>query len=301
MRESTFEDILVKYSDLIEDGLTLLGRQHHAYGRIMDLIFRDAFNRELIIELKAGAITDKAVGQILSYEGMLLSGDNPTIRIMLIATRVPPNIRRALDHHGIAWREITVHRLKEYLIEKDDSTFLTAIEGAESLATVPVPRNFGGNKRPKSPTMPSKGSGPNIIIPYGTARKNIKSFVPLQRTYIRVNDEEEHIPDDYFNVDGIIFSRMTTKYSRDKIEYEIKDPEKDKDVPILVSVHNIKLYRPIQITGSHIGDPNRKFTGSPKPNKISDELASELLEDAMETNPSLRDDLKSIYNKYFGK
>jgi hypothetical protein len=135
MRESTFEDILAKYPDLIEDSLRLMGRQQRIHGRIMDLLFEDSFKRKLIIELKAGAITDQAIGQILSYEGMLLSGGDPTIRVMLIGTRVPPNIRKALDHHGIAWKEITANKLKEYLIEKNDQTFLPAIEDEESLPT----------------------------------------------------------------------------------------------------------------------------------------------------------------------
>jgi hypothetical protein len=303
MRERTFEDILVKYPDLIEDGLTLLDRQYRAYGRIMDLVFRDAFNRELIVELKAGAITDKAIGQILTYEGMLLSGENPTIRVMLIATRVPPNIRRSLDHHGIAWKEITVQRLKEYLNEKGDSTLLADVEGAERLAPVPILPNHEETKKHRSPPMSAKKSDStkksNVIIPYGTARKNFRNFVPLQKIYVQVNDKEKRIPDAYFEVDGIIFSRMSTAYSKDGIEYEVRNPYVHTDVPILVSIQNVKLYKPVQIIDRHVGVPNWT-TGGPSRNSISDDQAKELMGDAIEVNPNLKDELEAIHMEFFG-
>lgn len=124
MDERTFETILAKYPELIEDGLELKGRQVSMYGRRMDLLFEDTFQRKLIIEIKAGPIKDQHIGQVMSYEGMLLSADDPSIRVMLIGTRVPPNIRRALDHHGIAWKEISMSRILAHLRGRDDSAIL---------------------------------------------------------------------------------------------------------------------------------------------------------------------------------
>jgi hypothetical protein len=123
MLEKDFEDIICKYPELIEEGLILIGRQLSLYGRRMDIIFEDKFKRKLIIELKAGPIKDDHIGQILSYEGMLLSADDPTLRVMLVGTRVPPNIQRSLDHHGIAWKEITFSFLKDFLKNKGDDSF----------------------------------------------------------------------------------------------------------------------------------------------------------------------------------
>ena len=54
-------------------------------------------NRKLIIELKIGPIKDEHIGQILSYEGMILSHDDPAVRVMLIGNRVPPNIQKSLE------------------------------------------------------------------------------------------------------------------------------------------------------------------------------------------------------------
>lgn len=123
MLEKDFEDIICKYPELIEEGLILIDRQLSLYGRRMDILFEDKFKRKLIIELKAGPIKDDHIGQILSYEGMLLSADDPTIRVMLVGTRVPPNIQRSLDHHGIAWKEITFSFLKDFLKNKGDESF----------------------------------------------------------------------------------------------------------------------------------------------------------------------------------
>lgn len=136
--EKDFEDIICKYPELIGNGLTLKGRQVTLYGRRMDILFEDKFKIKLIIELKKGPILIEHVGQIMEYEGILLSADDPTIRIMLIGNRVPPNIRRSLDHHGIAWKEITERQLLEFLKSKgnqEDEEIIKKLE--EMIITIP--------------------------------------------------------------------------------------------------------------------------------------------------------------------
>lgn len=118
--EKDFETLLARYPELIEDGLRLLGRQVTVHGRRMDLLFEDRFGRQLITELKWGPIKDEHIGQLMCYEGLLLSADDPTLRVMLIGTRVPPNIRRTLDHHGIAWKEITATQISSFLVTRGD-------------------------------------------------------------------------------------------------------------------------------------------------------------------------------------
>lgn len=136
-KEKDFEDIIAKYPELIEEGLIIKGRQITLYGRRMDLLFEDRFKRQLIVEMKRGPIKDEHIGQVMSYEGMLLSADDPTIRIMLIGNRVPPNIQRTLDHHGIAWREITLTRLSEFLTERNDQELLQVLDSCDNQ----IPRN----------------------------------------------------------------------------------------------------------------------------------------------------------------
>lgn len=126
--EKEFEDIICKYPELIEEGLVLKGRQITLYGRRMDILFEDRFKRRLIVELKVGPVKDEHVGQIMSYEGMLLSADEPTVRIMLVGNRVPFNIQKSLDHHGIAWKEISFIALKDFLNTKKDLEILPLFE-----------------------------------------------------------------------------------------------------------------------------------------------------------------------------
>ena len=54
MNESQFEDILEKYPELIEEGLSLIGRQVWIKGKYIDLLFNDRYGQKLIVELKKG-------------------------------------------------------------------------------------------------------------------------------------------------------------------------------------------------------------------------------------------------------
>ena len=56
MLEKDFESILCKYPELIESGLTLLGRQITKDGLRLDLLYKDRHGVELLVELKRGTI-----------------------------------------------------------------------------------------------------------------------------------------------------------------------------------------------------------------------------------------------------
>jgi hypothetical protein len=147
--EKDFEDILCKYPELIEDGLTLIDRQKTVHNRRMDILFKDKFERNLLVELKRGPIKDNHVGQILSYEGLLLSADDPTIRVMLIGNRVPPNIQKSLDHHGIAWKEISYSALKEFVESKDDTDFIKLFEDVSAFNNTIKTNSINQRVKPK--------------------------------------------------------------------------------------------------------------------------------------------------------
>lgn len=59
---------------------------------------------------------------------------------MLVGTRVPPNIQRTLDHHGILWRQITEAGLRSYLLDRGDE------ELASRFSTVSVTGNAAWRK-----------------------------------------------------------------------------------------------------------------------------------------------------------
>lgn len=128
LHEKDIQTILCKYPELIDEGLTLVGQEITIEGRRIDILYKDPFGRQLLIELKAGPIKDEHIGQIMSYVGRLLSSENPTLRVMLVGTRVPPIMQRSLDHLGIAWREITISRLRDFLMEKNEFGFLALFD-----------------------------------------------------------------------------------------------------------------------------------------------------------------------------
>lgn len=116
--EKDFEAAIVKYPELIEDGLRFVKRQLFLEGKRMDLLFEDCLKNHLVAELKWGPIKYADIGQVMSYAGYLVSGK--PVREMLVGTRVPPNLQAILDHHGIEWKQITARELCDFLRAKGD-------------------------------------------------------------------------------------------------------------------------------------------------------------------------------------
>jgi len=131
MNEREFEDIICKYPELLEDGLSLKGRQVTVEGKRVDLLFEDKHGYTVIVELKKGIVVRKDTSQLLDYEGYFLSGDDPNVRVMLVGNRVPENLRRSLDHHGFEWRELPITFLSEFLRNRNDVTLLRSLAGEE--------------------------------------------------------------------------------------------------------------------------------------------------------------------------
>ena len=50
---------------------------------------------------------------------------------MLVGNRVPANIQKSLDDHGIAWKEVTFSHLKEFLKDKKDEPLLNLLDYEE--------------------------------------------------------------------------------------------------------------------------------------------------------------------------
>ena len=103
MDEKTFEDIICRYPELIEEGLSLRGRQVTVKGKRVDVLFEDKHGQKLIAEIKKGPVLRHHVGQLMDYEGYFVDEEYPNVRVMLIGNRVPENLRRSLNHHGFEW------------------------------------------------------------------------------------------------------------------------------------------------------------------------------------------------------
>jgi hypothetical protein len=134
MDEKTFEDIICRYPELIEAGLSYKGRQVVVREKRLDVLFGDRHGQTLIVELKKGTVRREDVGQLLDYEGYFVSLDDPNVRVMLVGNRVPENLRRSMDNHGFEWREYTIGFLITFLREKCAFDLLGRFTSEELLA-----------------------------------------------------------------------------------------------------------------------------------------------------------------------
>ena len=120
MSEKEYGNIIIKYPELIEAGLVLEGREVNVFNRKIDLLFKDEYNRQLIVELKVVPINDKHIGQIIDYYSALSKNG---ARLMLISPQIPFIKKNTLNNLGIEWKELTFEYISNFLINKNDSTF----------------------------------------------------------------------------------------------------------------------------------------------------------------------------------
>jgi hypothetical protein len=138
-----------------------------------------------------------------------------------------------------------------------------------------------------------KAQNKSVSVFYGTARVNLEGFKPLQNSFRNTNEQIIAVKYDVTSPDAIVFARMTTSPG-DGIAYEETDSSKTIDVPILVSINNIKIDKPLQISGYHMGRSD-SYTGSPTYVNLSSDSAHRLLKDAIKVNPHLRTKLEELY------
>lgn len=172
LTEKIFEDILVKYPELIEDRLTLIGRQVTYFRKRIDILLEDRFREKLIIELKIGNLQRDALSQVLEYEGYILPESDPSARVMIIANRIPRNLKNAMDHHGIEYKEITIKHLREFL-EKRDDQLLNAISGYDPTKAVNPEPGKSEDRRIKTVEEHLKDSSTEIIALFGEINRRI--------------------------------------------------------------------------------------------------------------------------------
>ena len=171
MLEVHFENILAKYPDLIEPGLRLLGRQETLRGKRVDLLFEDANNGRLVVEVKIGAVSRADFGQVAEYCHYLhtFSGSKP--RGMLIGTRVPDEVHSTAQYLGLECKAISLWELYEAMEAYDDREMLAFIN-LPNLATKP---KVVEGKAIQLPTLPLRPL-PRRAAPPNSAPKVIEAL-----------------------------------------------------------------------------------------------------------------------------
>jgi len=109
--EYQIEEILYVNPEMIEDGLTIIGRQHQTANGIVDLLAKDKEGNLVIIEVKVNAEHD-AVSQIAKYL-ICFKKDAPDtkIRSILVAQTIPKQVRELCKEFNI--KALTLKELKD--------------------------------------------------------------------------------------------------------------------------------------------------------------------------------------------
>jgi hypothetical protein len=123
-----FEDILCKYPELIEPGYAVKGRNVDLYGQQVDILMEDKFKKRLIVQVRTTPIENTHVGEIISHQEEILSGEASDISVMLVADKVPGHLQTTLEHSGVAWKEVTTFHIKEHLNKAGDAEMLKLLE-----------------------------------------------------------------------------------------------------------------------------------------------------------------------------
>jgi hypothetical protein len=107
MLERHMEEAIASCPDLfIEPGLSLVRRQIVINGRRPDLLFSDAFSRDLLVEIQSGRLDeDHLQRHFYYYFDYRAKYPSKHLRLMFIANRLVPQHKEFLDEHGYEFRE----------------------------------------------------------------------------------------------------------------------------------------------------------------------------------------------------
>lgn len=109
MLERTMEDLIANFPSEFfgRHRLTLLGRQgtFQNVGRY-DLLFKDEFGTQIIMELKAVGARYEDATQLARYRDALIEKGTKNVLMWLVAPSIPRSVRDFLEHVGIEYTEI---------------------------------------------------------------------------------------------------------------------------------------------------------------------------------------------------
>ena len=126
--KNAFEDILCKYPELIDPGFKIKGRHVEVYGQEVDILMVDEFNKRLAVQVRVTPIKNEHIGEIVSHQEEILSGEATDISVMVVADKIPPHLQKTLEHNSVAWKEITPSQIKEHLTSRNDNQMLETFE-----------------------------------------------------------------------------------------------------------------------------------------------------------------------------
>lgn len=138
MQEFHLENILARYPELIEPGLSLIARQQTIRNKRIDLVFRDATGGTLVVEVKIGTLNRADIGQLSEYCHYVSERDGVRPRGMLVGTHVSNEIRGAAGYLGFECMCLTSSYLEQAMRERGDQELLEPVRLLRSLESAPA-------------------------------------------------------------------------------------------------------------------------------------------------------------------
>ncbi|MGE7687749.1 endonuclease NucS domain-containing protein [Lysinibacillus sp. NPDC097214] len=178
LSEKEIEDILVLHPELIENGLTLLGRQEQLENRRTDITFKDNMGRLLLVELKKNIVLEEHVDQIEDYIHKLKKSFVGELRGMLIGQVISPSIQLLCIQKNIEWKEIVVEDIYLYL-QKNNSDLQNQVFFYEKL-----------HKKAKEVKAMDFQDYLNETSPFGVPYTSYQFFKPIDASPELSNDNE---------------------------------------------------------------------------------------------------------------
>jgi hypothetical protein len=138
MQEFHLENMLARYPELIEPGLTLLNRQCSIKHKRIDLMFRDQAGNKLVVEVKVGVLCRADIGQLSEYCHYVFEMDGLRPRGMLVGTRVPDEIRGAAGFNGFECKCLTLNYLEQVMSDLGDQEIVESLRFSRLFESPPV-------------------------------------------------------------------------------------------------------------------------------------------------------------------
>jgi RecB family endonuclease NucS len=126
--KNDLENILCKYPELIDPELTLKGRNVNVLNQAVDILYEDKYDKKLAVQVRIAPIEKEHVGEIISHQEEIISGEVTDVSVMLVSDKVPEHLQTMLKHSGVAWKEINHFQIKEHLQKKNDAELLALFE-----------------------------------------------------------------------------------------------------------------------------------------------------------------------------
>ena len=118
-RRRAFVTALVKYPQLIENGLRLLSNEVVGRCGRNKLVFA-AQGGELVVACQGVPVTERDVERITTLKRDLLASEPGKTRLMVVTTGIDPAVGQVLEREGILRREIGLKELCRFLDEQGD-------------------------------------------------------------------------------------------------------------------------------------------------------------------------------------